>query len=139
MVDFIRRTAVQDGQDLGFPLAMAFDFRNEMLKTSGLDLLQPSAVLMLEPLAVVQLVGAVKQNQASGNLMVAAPMIIWVHTLRAMTSHELRPHGRALWRELARGFPHVDYGAATFYSMTGQRLDTTGKGQFPDGLTPERL
>lgn len=139
MTDFINRIAVQDGPDLGMPLALAYGFRNDVRARSGLDMLFPSAVLMTDPMAVVTLVKSVKRHQSDGNLVLAAGLLIWVHSLRAMADHNLRPFGRRMWGELARGFPHIDRGAALVFSMTATRLDLTGKGVFPDGLTPERL
>lgn len=138
MVDFIRRTAAADGEELGLPLAMALDLRNTIRRESNLDLLYPAAVLQIDPFAILPLARKVKQQQAAGDLLSAAATIIWVHTLRAMTSHELRPYGRQLWGELSRGFPHIVAGADQFYAMTRIVLDITGRGQFPDGLTPER-
>ena len=73
------------------------------------------------------------------NPIAASALMVWAHTARAGIRLELRSLGRELWRELSRGFPHVDEAAASFKALSGRSLNIEGAKQFPKGLTPEPL
>jgi len=91
-------------------VACATDWRHK-LHDEGCDLLDPSICLAKDPMITFRLSNAIGKLQRSGNPQLAAGLMVWVHTLRAMTRPELRTLGRAMWRELERGFPHVEEAA----------------------------
>ena len=60
--------------------------------------------------------------------------MVWLHTIRAANTPELRFKGRILWKELARGFPCVDDAADNLFALTGITLNVEGYAAVPDGL-----
>jgi hypothetical protein len=59
--------------------------------------------------------------------------MVWLHTIRATITPELRFKGRILWKELARGFPCVG-GAAYGLVVAGFILNVDGYEAVPVGL-----
>lgn len=49
--------------------------------------------------------GAIRDMQSQGMTPEAAAAMVWLHSLRALTTPELRFLGREMWLELQRGFP----------------------------------
>ncbi|MGV7219588.1 hypothetical protein [Bradyrhizobium sp. UFLA05-112] len=97
-------------------------------------MLQPGAVLAQHPELTFNFSRTVQKLQGSGDFAAAAGLIVWVHSLRAMTDPLLREDGRAMWRELARGFPHVMRTTAELEAATGKRVKIEGWQTFPEGL-----
>jgi hypothetical protein len=44
--------------------------------------------------------------------------MVWLHTLRCLTTPELRDLGRQMWQELERGFPHTPEALARIEAVT---------------------
>jgi len=66
----------------------------------------------------------IKDMQKSKDLAAAGALMVWLHSVRAISSPPLRIHGKSLWEELMRGFTFVD---AAWYGMfsSGLPLDDT--------------
>jgi len=135
---FVENLRVMDGDELGMVVACATDCRNR-IGDKGFNLLEPALCRAKDPMIAFQLSSELNALQRAGNSLQVAGLMVWVHTLRATDRLELRSHGRNMWRELSRGFPHVEDGAIGARLMTGMRLDTRGSDQFPSGLTPDPL
>jgi hypothetical protein len=91
--------------------------------------------------AIVQLFvsGLVKKFQTSGRQAYAAGAMVWLHTLRAGSTPELRLLGRRMWGELTRGFPHVSEAIEDMGTVTGDALppEVASESNFiPPGLEP---
>ena len=59
--------------------------------------------------------------------------MVWLHTMRAAARLELRPLGRDMWRELARGFPYVEESVEEWSMLTDDTLDMSRATEFPKG------
>ena len=132
---FISNISSMDSIELGLPVAVATDVRHRLEKMghSPMDPLTYVAVCPEFPLLMSQLT---REFQKSGNNALAVGPMIWCHTARASASMELRGLGRQMWRELARGFPHVERGALMYRQLTGQELDISDYGRLPAGFDP---
>ncbi len=67
----------------------------------------------------------------------AVGTLVWLHTLRALTIPELRPLGCDLWRELRRGFSHVEEVLKIVEEAKNEPLDPRVREEYrwiPSGL-----
>ena len=67
-------------------------------------------------------------------------LMVWLNTSWSLSIHELRPLGRELWKELARGIPYAPTYVPNFLSAANVVIDTdfTDAVRFiPPGLEPE--
>ena len=135
---FVDNLRAADGSELGMVVACATNWRHE-LGQDGWDLLEPSLCLATDPMITFRLTKAIQKLQHDGRPELAVGLMVWVHTLRASTRLQLRSLGRDMWRELSRGFPHVDEAAVGTFRIMGTAFDTRNSDQFPSGLTPEPL
>lgn len=60
------------------------------------------------PLYERRLAECVCRSQQAARLTEAAAAMVWLRTLRALGSRELRHSGRQMWRELGRGQPYAE-------------------------------
>jgi hypothetical protein len=125
MMFFRDSLAGMSGEELGFLLAMANHLRiqYEAIGHRPLDALTYADE---NPEYLHQLFATVKKNQQtnSAGLQVAAANMVWLHTARAGKYIELRYLGQAIWKELSRGFPHIQTAAAITLQTNGLALNT---------------
>jgi hypothetical protein len=132
--EFVQKVSAADSSELGLPMLMATVYRHIVRRQYGFDLLRPAEVLAADHLICWRLAREVQGLQSKKDFLSATPVIIWLHSLRAMSDLQLRPLGRELWRELRRGFPHVLDAShqPAFFSVTLDDLE--GYNCVPDGL-----
>ena len=135
---FVENLRAADGSELGMVVACATNWRHE-LRQDGWDLLAPSLCLATDPMITFRLIKAIQKLQHDDRPELAVGLMVWVHTLRALTRLQLRSLGRDMWRELSRGFPHVDEAAVGAFAIMGTKFDTRNSDQFLSGLTTEPL
>lgn len=138
IADLVQRLAGLDSSEVSMMVVAAAEWRNRLAESEGLDLLQPGAVLVQHPKLTFILSRTVQKLQGSCDFAAAAGLIIWVHSLRAMTDPLLRADGRAMWRELERGFPHVLQTTAELEAITGRSMKIEGWQAVPNGLGERR-
>lgn len=129
-----------NGDELGLVVAMATHLRHNLERESGVSLLFPVVASAQKPDLTVVLNRLIRDFQRQGGQPLAAGVMVWLHTLRAMSvvaSPKLRNLGRKMWDELERGFDHVQWAKLTAIQMTGDVLNVDGSATRPDGL--ERL
>jgi len=126
-----------NSDEIGMVVAQATHMRLNFKERLGVDFLEPSVALMQDATLPLALNKSIKAFQKEGNLTDAAAMMIWLHTLRSMGAFEVRPHGRELWRQLARGFPHVAASAISLERDFGVFLNFEGYDEIPRGLEPK--
>ena len=138
IVTFIVSLAAMDGDELGSVVAVVADYRNKMLE-QGINLNEPMILVGTVPGIIPLLSGQVDPLQQEERTFEALPIIVWVHSLRAASTPELRQYGRDLWGQLERGFKHVHSAADDLAREMGITLNTNGATEFPKGLTPKPL
>jgi hypothetical protein len=137
--EYLRLIQNMDDDELGMTLALAIIQRHKLHDRFGWNLLDPSSVWLYDSGATLKLVNVINQMKTDGQQVAAGPLMIWAHTLRAMSppsSPQLRNLGRGLWLELSRGFPHVPKQAEAWFLMSGYEANTDGYDRFPEGLAP---
>lgn len=127
-----------DGAELGHIVALATDIRHR-LELEGHIIIDPIVYLITNPEFTVTLIHVYQELQKHNKMQEASGVMVWIHTFRAAANLELRGLGRSIWRELERGFPHIDSSADGYYMLTNIKLDIEGANSFPKGLTPEPL
>ena len=124
-----------DNRDVACVVATAAHIRNNILRDDGVDLLQPLLEESRDPMLAWKMNKLYAQAQKEAPDL-AAGVAVWVHTLRAANTPELRLKGRMMWAELARGFPFVETQADDFRQVTGYPLKIEGYESTPNGLEP---
>jgi hypothetical protein len=134
--DWYRKLSVLDPPELGFQLGLAAHGRVILERIHGFNLLYPSAVVMLDPLAGWKVVKTIQQFQKEDAAFIAAGFFPWAFTLRACADLELRPATRELWKKLSEGRSHTIRQCMNFENTTGMRLDFYDYELMPDGFNP---
>jgi len=127
-----------DGPELGLVVAIATHLRHQ-LEIDGHNILDPINYFSIRPEFPYFLSTTIIQFQKERRTQEAAGLMIWLHTFRSAARLELRALGRNMWKELERGFPYVEEGAAGYRVMMGIDLNVEGAESFPLGLTPEPI
>ena len=138
MTHFVSLLKSMDGSEIGVVVAVATHVRHQ-LEAQGHNPTDPIAYTAINPEFALLLSRTAISLQKQQRLQDAAAFMVWLHTARAAIRLELRSLGRDLWRELARGFPHVEEGALSCHLLLGVRPNIEGADQFPQGFTPEPL
>ncbi len=136
---YLLKLRAMDADEIGNVVALAAHMRNKFLDETGIDLLDPYAATAVDPDCVIKLSKTADYFQKKGMIgrINAAGIMVWIHTLRATINPDIRMTVRAMWGELSRGFPYVQDGARFFKDITGDTLDLSDAGRYPDGLTPQ--
>ena len=135
---FLESLCAADGDELGLMIACATHVRHTLEK-NGNNLLDPIALVLEQPYFCYTLSKTVIALQKQNKFVAAAGMSVWVHTLRAAAAPELRVLGRAVWRELQRGFAHVRESTDAAGKVSGERMNISGFDIFPIGFIPSVL
>lgn len=134
---FVSNLRALDGAEVGMIVALATRQRHILAVEYGWFLLDPFVTLQRDPGAAITLNALIRAAQRRGQEPLAAGMMVWLHSLRAMQSPELRQGGRDLWRQLQRGFPYCDQAQDEFYAVSGEVMNLHDHDQIPIGLTPD--
>ena len=134
--DFNLNLSRMNSDEIGMGVAQATHIRHNFQERLGVNLLEPSVALLQDASLPLAINKTIQEFQKNGNMTDAAGMMIWLHTLRSMGEFEVRPHGRELWKQLARGFPHVTESALNFEMVSGVALNFEGYNEIPQGLEP---
>ena len=86
----------------------------------------PDSILTVGPVmdtlkcnkASLEISKAIKNHQQQGNNHLASFMMVWMHSLRSLSSLELVPLGKEMWVELERGFPYIENGFQTVSTLS---------------------
>jgi len=133
---FIQMLEGFDAEEFALATAAAIDFAVNMSQETGINLYDPRAALLQDPDVALMLSKQALTDRTNENFSTVAPIMIWVHSLRAMQYPPLRMKGRKLWQQLSRAFPYVDKAASDFAALSGQQLNISMNGEYPRGLTP---
>jgi hypothetical protein len=138
LAHFVEMLRGMDGAELGHVVALAANLRHG-IEAGGHQPLDPIAYTARNPGFPLLLSRLVAEAQKQGRLQDAAGLMVWTHTARAGARLELRASAREMWRQLARGYPHVNDAAHAFQQSTGHELHTGNWAVFPTGFTPDPL
>jgi hypothetical protein len=125
-----------DAEEISLGLAAAIDFAKRAKQSSGIDFYEPLGTTTLHPNLRGELEGEIKSLKNQGDYAAAAPFVIWSHTLNAANNPMLRKHGRAMWAQLSRAFPHLEKTAKWMSENMGYKPDISHGDRFPKGMTP---
>lgn len=88
----------------------------------------------------ITLTSTIKQFQKINQPSDALGVMIWLHSVRALNTPELRIYGREMWQELKRGFPYVDETLEQIRELSNKPLPTDIDEEIrfiPRGLEPQ--
>jgi hypothetical protein len=134
LLSFLEPLRELSDDGVGELLAFATHVRNGMIKTRGIDPLDPFAPFKA-PSLTTELGGLVGSFQKANNPAAAAALLVWAHTARASVNPFLVGHGTAMWDELARGMPFVPAAAPGLERRIGHQLDISGFDEKPPHLS----
>lgn len=136
MDEYVEMLSALDGSEVAGLLAMAVHLRNGML-SDGVDLADPAAAEALKPGLTLMIAEKVQKFRRMGEFARANGPLIWLFSLVASQDPRRRWGGRRLWKELMRGFPHLEEAKEDLETMLGIVADVSGADQVPKGLAPE--
>ncbi len=106
------------------------------MEQEGNDMLNPHSLMLHKPDIALRLVRLIEGYRRNGNQTAASAMMIWAHTMRAAIRGELLPLARQMWRELSRGFPHLQAARDRLALALNTDFDISDATQFPTGFDP---
>ena len=116
--------------DIARIVALTAHWRNHLEEKFGWDLDHPNLVAMEDSGATRKLHTLLRQVQKQSPAMTEG-LVVWVHTLQASRTPEIRMTGREMWRELARGVPFAAAAAEELNQIASAKLDTKGIDRVP--------
>jgi len=119
--------------DVGMLLAMAINQRNT-LEELGYNVSDPIIYYHQNPNICLFLNGIIRDFQKKREPQDAAATMVWLFTMRAAASLELRQLGKELWKELERGIPYIFESKETVEIITGEELIIEGFLEIPIGM-----
>jgi hypothetical protein len=122
---FLGAVKSMDTTELVNTLRIAHQQRLNFIERGEGDPMFPWEAVITNPELTLKLANRTRHLQEKGDvisLAVAAGLMLWVHTLRAVAYPEVLTNVRELWGEFESAFPHMDAGIET---------------RFPDGLAPK--
>jgi len=138
MLPWVRQLSTLSDEDVATIYLMALGYRNIMKRTMGFDLFKTEESIDRHKMLAVQLGAQISDAQKSSLVTTANGLKVWLFTIRSVMHSELRPVGLGMWRQLARGFPHVHMIAEKTRQETGFQSDLTDCGMVPVGFEPTR-
>jgi hypothetical protein len=137
--DYLRLLREMPEEDRSLVLVFAASMRKVALTRIGVDVLRPSAAILALPGISEMLATEAVRSQKQGpvGLGLAGALMVWVHTLRAVRHPSLKPKACEMWRELSKGFPHIETQLQSIIQLTGEVPDGNIAGRFPEGFVPE--
>jgi hypothetical protein len=122
--------------EVGAIVACATHWRNVLEAQFGWDLDHPDLVVAAQDIgAAMKLNRMIREVQQSEPAM-AVGLMVWLHSVRASQTPEIRLRGREMWAELERGIPHAYDGAEGFRIVGGMNLNIEGVERIPENLAP---
>lgn len=129
---FILALRGADPHEVGGVLACTYHWMHKLNELYGWDLRQPYVVDSQDPAVAIKINRLLREVQQRQQVL-APGLMVWLHTVRATQTPELRVTGREMWTLLLRGSPHLREGAEMF-ALYGMQLDRSRAGQVPDNL-----
>jgi hypothetical protein len=129
---FIDGLRAVDSEELGLVVAQAAHWRSK-IEAEGIPISDPIAVHGADPTVVLSLIRIVQQMQRQNRQHEAPGLMVWVHSLRAGNSFELRNKAREMWSQLARGFPHAVEAAGMHGMLFDEHLNIENYDEFSRG------
>lgn len=126
-------------EELGFVVAAAAHWRNVLRSQSGWDLEFPDAVVADDRNAIEKLsplLARLNEERTPETELLAAGLMVWLHTLNAFETPAKFSGGQELWIELKRGMPYAFHAALRLEQLYGRRLDLKGADRIPHNLIP---
>lgn len=135
--DYLAKIRVMDSDEIAGIVVMVAQFREQFIATEGIDLIEPAIALHLRPDLALEIGAIIRDCQRNGGKTYASGVMVWLHSVRAQTSLEVRSVVRRIWGELERGFPFAE-AMAHEMAMNGAPIAPQLEfGVFPAGLSPK--
>lgn len=140
---FVESLRGQSDEELGMVVAIAAIVRTELRSHGHV----PDEMLEVtndpqQALTQLEMSRLVRRYQAEKRFQEALGAMVWLHTLRSLSTPELRFLGRQLWQQLERGHLHALEAMEQIEAMTGNQppLGSLAACAFiPDDLDPVGL
>lgn len=126
---FIEGLKGASSEEIGGMLVIATALRMNLIAAGTIPLAALNLNIPRDPdlemecsMSPIRLVKHIKEFQSKGHPSDALGGMIWLHSVRALMVPEIRLYGRAMWKELSRGFPYSDDAIEQIYTMIGKPL-----------------
>jgi len=121
--------------EVGMVVVFANHWRNVLERQFNWNLDHPDLVAATDIVAALRLNRMIREVQKK-DAAKAAGLMVWLHTIRASETPEIRLLGREMWAQLSRGIPHTEQAADGVFQVFGVFMDTTGIDRVPENLRP---
>ena len=119
--------------EVGMVVVFTNHWRNVLEKQFNWNLDHPDLVALAE-IGVAFRINRMARTVQKEEPATAAGLMVWLHTIRASETPEIRVLGREMWAQLARGIPYAEEAADGIFHVFGIRLNTTGVQRIPTNL-----
>lgn len=102
---------------------------------AGNNVLDPFTLWLKKPEALPEIIKLIQDFQSKNNQTAAAALMVWGHSIRAVSRSELLPLGQQMWLQLSRGFNGAAAARDELQKRVGVEIDVSDATQIPLGLT----
>ena len=101
---------------------------------AGNNVLDPFTLWLKKPDVLLAIIKLVEDFQSKNNHAGAAAVMVWAHSIRAVSRSALLPLGQQMWQQLARGFDGVSEAKDEIKKRVGVEIDISDATKIPIGL-----
>jgi hypothetical protein len=133
---FIRGLKGAGDSEVGAVVACAAHWRNTLEAQFGWNLDHPGLVAAVQDVGAAMKLNRMIREVQKREPAMAVGLMVWLHSVRASQTPEIRLRGREMWAELERGIPHSYSDAEGYELVGGVRLNIDGVDRIPENLAP---
>lgn len=128
---FIDTLKMMTPRDVSLIVMLATNIRNAFIEKMNWDLGNPIELLEQKPSTTIYLGNMIRDCKRNNQFIERAAYIVWLHTLRVASMHELIPLGQELWTELGRGIEYLNNNPDLVKKCTTQHANPIGYDLIP--------
>lgn len=135
IIAFTKTLNVREGEEVAKLVIVATHQRHTLMRAKGFDVGTPLKTISSNSNVITSLRKLVKSLQENNNPAAASGIMVWLHTLRCAIYPELHNEGEKMWKELKRGFIHVESIKKDVNKLVGQKLCIDEYNRIPVGFS----
>ena len=102
---------------------------------AGNNVLDPFTLWIKKPQALPEIIRLIQDFQSKNNHAAAGALMVWGHSIRAVSQSGLLPLGQQMWLQLSRGFGGVAAAKDNLQKRSGLEINVSDATQIPLSLT----
>lgn len=98
------------------------------------NVLDPLSLWLKKPGILTEMIRHIENFKSNKNHNAAASLMVWAHSIRAVSRGELLPLGQEMWQQMSRGFDDLAAAKESIHKRFGTNVDIADATKIPVGL-----